>query len=507
MKFNKLNSILFLSIIFCGSVMLSACSNLNNDKLLLMPEKDDPTISFRIMFKTGAVNDPQGKEGLAALTAAMMADGATKTNSYQQILEKLYPIASSYNVKVDKEMTVFYGRTHKDNIQLFYKLFKESILQPAFNEEDFQRIKSHTINYIKNELRYSSDEELAKAALYQSIFEGTSYAHLTEGTVESVNSITLDDVKAFYSANFTKNNFVIGIGGGYDSKLPNQVFTDLSTLPDVKVTPFTKVQPKAIDGLNMTIIEKNIDATAISLGFPIPVLRGDDDFFALALFSSWFGEHRNSSSHLYQVIREKRGLNYGDYSYVEAFLNGGELDVPEPNNARHNQIFEMWLRPVKEENRHFVLRAALRELQMAVDSGMKKEDFELTKKFLHKYALNYAQTTMMRLGYQLDSKFYGIKDGGDYIEYFRKKIDALTLDQVNAAIKKYLNYKNIKIAVVTSNAEDFKDALVKDSPSPIKYVSPVGDKVLTEDKVIEIYPLKFLADKIKIVKVDEMFEK
>ncbi len=54
-------------------------------------------------------------------------------------------------------------------------------------------------------------------------------------------------------------------------------------------------------------------------------MRGDEDFYPLAVANSWLGEHRNSSSHLYQVIREERGLNYGDYSYIEYF--------PEPRLA------------------------------------------------------------------------------------------------------------------------------------------------------------------------------
>ena len=75
----------------------------------------------------------------------------------------------------------------------------------------------------------------------------------------------------------------------------------------------------------MTIVEKDAPATAISIGFPIDVLRGSKDWYALAVANSWLGEHRNSSSHLYQVIREARGLNYGDYSYIEHFPNGGAV--------------------------------------------------------------------------------------------------------------------------------------------------------------------------------------
>src|SRR5512136_2561445 len=81
---------------------------------VLLPIKNDPTISFRIWFKVGSQNDPAGKEGLASVTAAMLSDASTEKNTYAEILEKLYPLATSYNASPSTEMTVFYGRTHKD---------------------------------------------------------------------------------------------------------------------------------------------------------------------------------------------------------------------------------------------------------------------------------------------------------------------------------------------------------------------------------------------------------
>ena len=83
--------------------------------------------------------------------------------------------------------------------------------------------------------------------------------------------------------------------------------------------------------------------------------------------------------------------------------------MPPVNAARHQQIFEIWIRPVPNETKHFVLRTAIRELQKLVDNGMTKDDFELTRQFLYKYVLHYAPDTQTRLGYALDDKFYGIE--------------------------------------------------------------------------------------------------
>jgi zinc protease len=96
--------------------------------------------------------------------------------------------------------------------------------------------------------------------------------------------------------------------------------------------------------------------------------------------NSWFGEHRNSFSHLYQVIRDERGMNYGDYSYIEAFPQGYTTQQPPVNAARRSHLFEVWIRPISltdPDNLHerslFATRAAMRELEALVETGMTED--------------------------------------------------------------------------------------------------------------------------------------
>ncbi len=125
---------------------------------VLLQVEDDPTVTFKVWFKVGSQNDPRGKEGLASLTASVLSEGSTKNNTYEEILRKLYPLASGYGVDVDREMTVLSGRTHRDNLEAFRALFSDAYLRPAFTQADFDRIRTDALNYLENELRYSSDE-------------------------------------------------------------------------------------------------------------------------------------------------------------------------------------------------------------------------------------------------------------------------------------------------------------------------------------------------------------
>jgi zinc protease len=241
------------------------------------------------------------------------------------------------------------------------------------------------------------------------------------------------------------------------------------------------------------------------MGFPINIVRGSKEWYALAIANSWLGQHRNQSSHLYQVIREERGLNYGDYSYIENFPNAGMRTVPPQNVSRRQQIFEIWIRPVPNETRHFALRAALRELKKLVDNGMTAADFKLTRAFLKNFVLHYAPTTMERLGYAIDDKFYTLKRS--HLETFRKMMNEVTLKDVNAAIKKYWQYDNMQIAIVTKDAASLKEALVNDAPSPIIYKTPKPQHVLDEDKEIGIFPLRIKAADVTTIPIADLFVK
>jgi zinc protease len=471
---------------------------------VLLPVAEDPNVAFKLWFETGSQNDPQGKEGLAAITATMISEGGTKDRPYEEILEDLFPLSASYNVSVDKEMTVVNGIAHRDAAGSFYPLMMDALLSPGFREDDFERLKSRAIDTLEKQLRYSSDEELGKATLFGRVFQGTPYEHLDLGTVEGLKAITLDDVKKFYADNYTRENVVVALGGAYDDSFLTRMQADLQRLPEGSPIPTPAPEPQDIAGRQVVLVEKPGESTAISMGYPIELHRGSPEFYALWIANSWLGEHRNSVSHLYQVIREARGMNYGDYSYIEAFPQGGFRNMPPTNVARRQQLFEVWIRPVPDHQAVFALRAALREVEALAKNGLTKEQFETQREFLKKYVYQFATTTSQRLGYAIDDHFYGIEDG--HLKRFREMMDKVTLKQVNAAIKKYIQVDNMVIAMVTADAEGMKELLVSDKPSPMDYGEiQKPDEILEQDKEIERYPLQVLAENVTIIPVDEMF--
>ena len=131
-----------------GTAWAAGSETVSEDQVVRLPVPQDPTISFSLWFPVGSQNDPPGKEGLAELTAAMLTDAATQRNSYEEILDKLFPLAAGYNASVSEEMTVIAGRVHRDNLEAYYPLLIDAVLLPAFKQQDLDRLKSQALNYL-----------------------------------------------------------------------------------------------------------------------------------------------------------------------------------------------------------------------------------------------------------------------------------------------------------------------------------------------------------------------
>ena len=479
--------------------------NAPDTNAVLLPNRS-PLVSFRILFMTGSADDPRDKEGLASLTAAMLAEGGSRTRTYAEITEAMYPMATSFQWQVDKEMIVFSGSTHLDNLDKYYALIREMLLDPGFREDDFKRLKEDAINYLKTSLRGGNDEELGKEVLYTMIYPGThGYGHENRGAVGTLEKMTIKDVRDFYRNNFTQANLVVGLAGGYPEKFPKQVNSDFAKLPTGAIDQVKAKlsHPKLEPGMKIEIVQRETRSTAISLGFPIGVTRPHKDWPALAVVASYFGQHRSSNSYLYQRLREARGLNYGDYAYIEYFPRGMFQFQPDPNLGRQQQIFQMWIRPVEPQNGHFVLRAALYEYDKLVRDGMSKEAFESTREFLSKYVNVLTATQDAQLGYALDSRYYRI---ADFPSYMREQLAKLTLEDVNRAIRTYLKSDAMRIAIVTKDAAGLRDSILSNKPSPITYTASMPKEIKDEDTLIGVLRINVKPTDVIIVPVEKVFQ-
>jgi zinc protease len=490
-----------------------------------------PMMDLKIMVRTGSANDPAGKEGLANLVARAMIEGGFGDPKNPTTKERLAAItrpwgdAAMPTVLVDKEVTTFSMTVPRDAFAPYMtRVLRPMLREPLFLPAEVERLRREALVRIQSGLRFEQQEMLGLLALDNWVFAGTPLQHLAAGTVKGLQAITPDDMRTFYRAHYSGNNThiaaAISPSGGQQElaslqQLIAQAAETGSARQDAGAT--RGATAPAIQGREVLIItQPNAIATGLHLGFPIGVNRGDPDYWPLFVGNAFLGTHRDEFGRLYQEIRQDRGYNYGDYSYIEYYVGRPNFMFPPPGTPRSSQYFSMWIRPVAHQYAHFIMKVMTAELERFIRQGLTPQQVADAKIKARTLYLNYAESKGRQLGYGLDDAFYGISGHG-YLPTMLADIDAVTPEQVNNAIRRHLQVTNLKYVIVTNESEGEK--LANDiaggtnvvSKTPEEYhlsepIPPEKQQMLAQDKEWATYPLKIARENIHVVKAEQMFE-
>jgi zinc protease len=470
---------------------------------------DSRVVALRVVFAAGSADDPVGKEGITQLVASAMAEGGTSSLSYAELATKLYPLAGSIDAHVDRDETVFSATVPAAVLDRFYPLFREVLLSPRFDADSFARLRARQLSELTSELRGSNDEELGKEALQTLLYDGHPYGHPVQGTERGLAAIALDDLRAQYARVLCRDRVVIGVAGGYPAGFDDTLVADLSHLPACAGERAKLPEPPERSGNELLVVDKpGASATAISIGFTTPVTRAEvADYPGLLFAADALGIHRQSSGRLFQELREKRGLNYGDYAYAEFFQQESHGRAARPNIARRQQFVSLWLRPVKHANAPFALRAGLEVFSKFVADGMSETDFARTREFLSRQIGLDQQTPSRRLGFAIDDQTYRLDK--PYIDVLRESWKALDPAKLKALAARLLATKNLAIAIVSSDGAAVAGELLKAetvaSATPA-YDAPKPAEVQAEDKEIARFPIPLDPKRVRVVPASEMFK-
>ncbi len=472
-----------------------------------------PLVNLRVAFRVGSLHDPVGKEGLAQLTASMITEAATRQRSMPELVKAAGATGGRMGALVDKERTSFMLNAPKAKAAEALELALEQLLEAGYSESDFKRLKAQQLNALNVGLKANNDEELGKLALEARMYEG-AYAHPVLGTASGLEAITLDDVKAFARTYYSKKRMVVGLGGGYDDAFKAAVLRGLGRLSDVAAPPVAFNEAEHQPSSRMQIVTKETRATAISFGIPLRerddkgtplearVNRAHPDFTALWVATSYLGQHRNSTGVLYQHLREARGLNYGNYAYLEAFPGGMFQFQPDPGVARTFNHWQVWIRPVAPVNGPFALKAALFEVDRLVKEGMPTAGFEATRTYLVKFLDHLTDTGAKRLGHAMDNAGFGLPEYGPA---FKAKLKALTKADVDKAIRKYLRTSALDVVVITKDADAFTKDFFAEACTTPKYDAPKPE-LKAEDEAMARFKTDLKPEAVTVTPLSELFK-
>ena len=382
----------------------------------LVREPSVPLIAVDFAFRGGANQDPVDKAGVATMMTSLLDEGAgdiDSTNFHERVEAKAIEIGFS----ATRDYISGSLRTLTENQDEAVELLRLALTAPRFDGADVERIREQLLAGLRRATQ--SPNDLANQKWWATAFPGHPYGRPVRGTLQSIPTITADDLRTFVRKVFARDALKISIVGNIDaaaaSKLVDRVFGGLPATGGL--SPIALASPQ---GLGRKIaIDLDVPQSVVLIG-GAGIARKDADFMAAFVLNHILGGSA-FSSRLYKEVREARGLAYSVYSavfpldYAALFMSGTATRAD-----RTGQTLE-------------VIEA---EIQKLAESGPTEEELAKAKSFLAgSYALRF--DTSAKIAEQLVQ--IQLEDLGiDYIDKRNGMVEAVTMADVKRAAKRLL---------------------------------------------------------------------
>ena len=414
-------------------------------KILFLKDDSLPFIQFSALFpKAGSDYDWKGKSGLAQLTAYMLDQGAGGLNS-ENLQEELNQLGTEFSVEVGQQTAYFSISGLSWHQEKLYDLFKKILSRPHFESSEMEILRKQFIDRrIKNLDRASF---VANTLLRNVLFQG-SLAKSSSGNLISLSQINLEDIKTFYENHYLKGNPVFMIVGNFDKALEKSARTFVSenfpyqeqSLNNIS-TPDLQAQIKLVSNNSLVQAEVRL---AYSL-FPFPI-QNPRQYTVFQLANSILGAGGIMTSRLFYELREKRGLTYGAYSYLNMGKLYGFFDISGATKTSSVKKF---------------VEQTLLILNKFKQEGVSLEELNTAKETLKIRHLRKIETPENKLHQIVYYKYYLGLDS-HFLDHYLQTIDDISLEEVNLGIQEFILTKPLQIIIyghpsVQSQLEEIKD--------------------------------------------------
>ena len=425
-----MKKIVILIIMIQGILMSANLSHIdiNSTKVPFIFEEDTnlPIVSMQLVFKnSGSLTDTKG--GLVKLTAKLLNEG-TKRDGSSNFATKLENRAISLGVHAGKETFVLELGSLKSEFNYGVELFKELLDDPNYTEDTLKKIKTQTIGSLKQ--KESDFDYISSLKMKGMLFPNMALSKASLGTVESVNSIELNDIKNHIKKHIGLENAIIVMGGDIKQREAKALAKEiLALLPHVLTDEIPTMKAVAERKIEETIVKSQ--QAYIYFGAPFSVSYNSKERYlsqvaSFILGSSGFG------SRLMEEIRVKKGLVYSVYSRF--------------NINKTNSYFSGYLQTKIATGKEAV-KSVQEVVELFLDKGVTRDELTSAKQFLLGSEPLRNETLSQRLN-RAFQEFYTNRPLGASVENL-KKIDALSLSELNKFISSHKEIANISFSVVT----------------------------------------------------------
>jgi len=409
-----------------------ARTELETGAVLLVLENDaTPTVAVRGSLRAGSYFEPRERPGLARITAGMLSRG-TRRRSKLELAGDLEAVGAELDFSADPFAVQLGGRSLASDFPVLVGALAEMLREPSFPADELEKLKQQTVAAIKEQ--QADTGRRAYERLSQTIFDEASpfYTHAAGRLVESINAITVADVRAFHEKFYGGRSLVLSVVGdvrrGEARRLFEESFADFGGPASVEIEVADPSQQTGARREFVLVREKaNVD---VLLGSAAPLRRDASDFYAAVLANRALGES-TLSSRLGLQVRDVEGLTYGIGSRFRA-----------PSLAAGPWYIAVSVNPGNVER---AVESALRVLRDYVEHGIRPEELEDEKSSaVGSFKVSLATNAGMAEALW-NAEFYRL--GADYVDRYPEHVRAVTVEEVNAAIRKYFRPDHLTVVI------------------------------------------------------------
>lgn len=408
-----------------AKVDIQAVTSPNGFDAWLVEEHSIPFVALEIRFKGGASLDAPNKRGAAHFMTGLLEEGAGDLNS-TEFTTQLEELAASFGFDIFADSLTVSASFLSENRDESVALLKSALSEPRFDQDAIERVRAQILSII------SSDQQdpatLANVNFDRLAFGEHPYGSSKEGTLESVASLTREDIVTAFNDLVAKDRVFVGAVGDITADELGTLLDDLfADLPEVGAD-----QPERADYLlagGTTVVPFNTPQSVAVFGHE-GIKRDDPDFFPAYILNQVVGAG-GFGSRLMEEVREKRGLTYGVYSYL-APMDHAELYRGQVASA-NDRIAE-------------AITVIRDQWQQISEQGLTEAELERAKKYLTgAYPLRFdGNTSIARIlvGMQVDGLPL------DYIETRNAKVEAVTQEDIKRVAARLLQPDELHFVVV-----------------------------------------------------------
>ena len=418
----------------------------NGATLITLQNRATPTVTIRGSLRAGSYFEPREKPGLAQLATEMLSRGTHK-RSKLQLASDLESVGADVDFSADAFAVNIVARSLTEDLPLVLTALAEELREPAFPADELEKLKLQTIASIQEQQANTGFRAFQRFSGL--VFDETNpyFVPSSETLIKSIESITVEDLRTFFAERFGGRSLILSLVGDIDTQVVRAKFEELfgSFLGPDRVDIIVEDPSQQTESFREIVLLKDKASVDILLGTAAPLRRSSSDYYAAMLANNALGQS-TLSSRLGLQVRDKEGLTYGINSsfHAPSLAAGAWFIGVSVNPANVERAIASALEVTRDYVEHGIGANELRDQKSAAIGSFKVS--LATNRGLARAIWN--------------AEFHGL--GIDYLDRYPDIIDSVTIDDVNAAIRKYFRPDQLIVVV----AGDYEPALPGNAPLP-----------------------------------------